>query len=292
MANTAQFFCIKTLTNLHVGSGDNNFGVVDNLVQRDVNTNLPTIHASSLKGALKEFFQANSSLSPADRDAFIAQVFGDVKSAGRWQFLSADLLSRPLRSDKAPYFNATSPAVLERLAKRLKDLGVTPPKGLEELAKLEVASGTPLVFKQNLDGAIIEELDWKAKYSTIDVTGLTSLLGERLVLVHSADFQTLDLPVIARNHLENGESQNLWYEEVVPYDSRFGWLLLADKEEKITDKKMAEKPEADQAMASQDTPAATGKTLWETFTKALAKPVQIGANASVGYGLCKLELQP
>jgi CRISPR-associated protein Cmr4 len=267
MANTAQFFCIKTLTNLHVGSGDNNFGVVDNLVQRDVNTCLPTIHASSLKGALKEFFKDYLKLSQeeAKDNPFLNQVFGNIKSAGQWAFLSADLLSRPLRSDKVPYLNATSPAVLARLAQRLKGLGVTPLKELEELAKLEVASGTPLVFKQNLDGAIIEELDWKAKYSLIDVTGLTSLLGERLVLVHSADFQALDLPVIARNHLENGESKNLWYEEVVPYDSRFGWLLLAD----VADQKN-----------------------WDIFIQGLRNPVQIGANASIGYGLCKLEHQP
>jgi CRISPR-associated protein Cmr4 len=42
-------YIIKTKTNLHVGSGDINFGIVDNEVQRDTITNLPVINASSLK---------------------------------------------------------------------------------------------------------------------------------------------------------------------------------------------------------------------------------------------------
>jgi CRISPR-associated protein Cmr4 len=45
---------INTLSNLHVGSGDINFNVIDNQVQRDPVTNLPNINSSSLKGAFRE----------------------------------------------------------------------------------------------------------------------------------------------------------------------------------------------------------------------------------------------
>jgi len=44
------------LTNLHVGSGDINYNIVDNEVERDPVTGLPMIHASGVKGALREYF--------------------------------------------------------------------------------------------------------------------------------------------------------------------------------------------------------------------------------------------
>ena len=56
MNYTKQCFKITAKTNMHVGSGDTNYGIIDKLVQRDVLSNLPMIHSSSLKGALREFF--------------------------------------------------------------------------------------------------------------------------------------------------------------------------------------------------------------------------------------------
>jgi len=53
-------FMIETVSNMHVGSGDSNFGVVDNLVQRDPATTYPYISSSSLKGALREHFESNN----------------------------------------------------------------------------------------------------------------------------------------------------------------------------------------------------------------------------------------
>jgi len=44
---------IECLTNLHVGSGDINYNVVDNEVEKDIN-GYPMIHSSGLKGALRE----------------------------------------------------------------------------------------------------------------------------------------------------------------------------------------------------------------------------------------------
>ncbi len=51
-----ELYTIETLSNLHVGAGDINFGVIDNQVQRDSVTNLPNINSSSLKGAFREHF--------------------------------------------------------------------------------------------------------------------------------------------------------------------------------------------------------------------------------------------
>jgi len=266
MGKINKIYAIKCLSNLHVGSGQTNFGVVDNLVQRDVNSNLPTIHGSSLKGALREFFcntfPEAEFMNEGNKWKF-QPVFGDQNNPGHWQFLSADLLSRPVRSNLSPYFNATSPTVLRNLVEKMKEFRITVPKELEDLAALEITQSRPLVFHQDFDNAIIEESDWLAR-STAQSRGLTlspmvlDLLGTNLLLMHPNDFHQLEFPVIARNQLDNGESKNLWYEEVVPYDSRFASFIIQSEECR------------------------------EEFDNGLEGFVQIGANASIGYGICKM----
>jgi len=56
-----ELYKITAMTNMHVGSGDMNFGVIDKLVQRDSLTGYPVIYSSSLKGALREFFKNETS---------------------------------------------------------------------------------------------------------------------------------------------------------------------------------------------------------------------------------------
>lgn len=63
---TNKLFHITAITNLHVGSGTENIGVVDNLIQRDVITKLPIIHSSSLKGALREHCNCNKDQNVID----------------------------------------------------------------------------------------------------------------------------------------------------------------------------------------------------------------------------------
>ena len=67
------------------------------------------------------------------------------------------------------------------------------------------------------------------------------------------------LPVIARNQLNNGISANLWYEEFVPRKTVFLTLISRECEED------------------------TG------FDKMLKEPFQMGANATVGYGLSVMQ---
>ena len=58
MANLiSKGFVLNFQTNLHAGSGDANYGIIDKLVQREPATNRPIIHSSSLKGALREYFE-------------------------------------------------------------------------------------------------------------------------------------------------------------------------------------------------------------------------------------------
>jgi CRISPR-associated protein Cmr4 len=71
------------------------------------------------------------------------------------------------------------------------------------------------------------------------------------------------LPTVARNYLDNGISQNLWYEEIVPRETRFYFFT---------------------SRPDKDDPLANGIN-----SKSISKLAQIGGNATVGFGLCKLE---
>ena len=103
-----ELYTIETLTNMHVGAGDINLGVIDNQVQRDAITELPNIHSSSLKGAFREHFDSKD-----NSKILVNYIFGSDNSstdtqAGAYNFFEAQLLTRPVRSDKRAYFNATS----------------------------------------------------------------------------------------------------------------------------------------------------------------------------------------
>lgn len=263
-----ELYSITTLSNLHVGSGDINFDVIDNQVQRDAITNLPNINSSSLKGAFREHFTQDGNESN-----MVKYVFGGANSendaqAGAYSFFEAHLLTRPVRSSVKPYFNVTSPSVLRNLLEQLEIFNIDFDAELKtELKKLSELNPTkPLIF-EDISNAILE--DEKAEYKNFDTSKLASFLGENLALFSDKDFTNLDLPVLARNALENGVSQNLWYEEVVPKQTRFTFIIA--KPTNIDPKDYDEKI----------------KGFENRFTNEGAL-VQIGANKSIGYGYSKI----
>ena len=263
-----ELYTITTLSNLHVGSGDINFDIIDNQVQRDAITTLPVINSSSLKGAFRE--------AAGPENQYTNYIFGpqngdnDSHQTGAFHFFEATLLSRPVRSNKKAYFNATSVGTIKSFLTLLEDFNLDFDENVKNalvvLSKEMVKSEEPLIF-ENINGVILE--DYEAKSSTVDVSALLDFLGADLALFNDEDFKTLELPVLARNYLVNGESKNLWYEEVVPKKSKFYFVIAkptnlddADKKENI------EKFEA-------------------RFDK--TNTVQFGANKSIGYGLSKVQ---
>jgi CRISPR-associated protein Cmr4 len=87
--------------------------------------------------------------------------------------------------------------------------------------------------------------------------------------MHLDDFATLckNLPTVARNALDNGISENLWYEELVPRETRFYATVEA----------LGSSTDAAVETAVEDLDgaitAANGR-----------RHVQLGANATVGNG--------
>lgn len=231
-------FRVRALTNLHPGAGDSFYGPVDKTVQRDPASERPVIHAHSLKGALREYFE--SALNHDENSEFIRHIFGapvkrnngDLK-AGDYRFFSADLLALPVPdtnpASNESYHLATDDAVWSGFLERIKLLGR---KDFAEVQALKSAFSTSLPRPFDTSKAV--------------------------------DFREVseELPVVARNQLDNGKSENLWYEELLPRETIFGFVV--------------------QACYSLE------ETLHrQTFIDGLdGKVIQVGANATVGYGYC------
>ncbi|MFR3330306.1 MAG: type III-B CRISPR module RAMP protein Cmr4 [Odoribacter splanchnicus] len=268
--NTVKMYIIDTLSNMHVGSGEVNYGVIDNLIQRDPVTHLPNINASGLKGALREAFKGES---------FVGDLFGsepkakdDAKKAGNARFFEANLLSLPVRSDKVPYLMATSIDIIQALKRNMEVFQCQ--GGKEIISEIDQflnginKKNLPLVFDQSLQGAYVEELTVRAHYDNINIpASIFNLLGKPLVILSHEQLFTLcddnHLPVLARNNLEDGRSTNLWYEQVLPRYTRLYFMFMEGKSD--------------------------AKNVTNFHEKLLSEVFQIGANASIGYGFCKIK---
>ena len=221
---------ITAKTNLHVGNENaSNYGIIDKAVQRDVLTGLPCINSSSLKGAVNEYC-AHKTKEKVD----LLKVFGSDKTdkskgsqKGSAIFFDAKLLYFPVQDEANLFHYATSDAVVAQLTDRLSVFGIS-----------------------------VDEADLRKKL----------VKGHEVEVMSSAYFGELckdeNLPVIARNVLDNGRSANLWYEQVIPAETVFYAVIQEEGEE---------------------------------LSKALdGEIVQIGANATIGYGYCrftKIELK-
>lgn len=214
---------ITAKTNLHVGNENTaGTGIIDKAVQRDALTGLPCINSSSLKGAINEWCTAVGKLSSQERkDIFGSDKNGSATDSqkGKTIFFDAKILYMPKQCDDVPYRLATRVEAVTEIIERAKMLG------------LDV---TENMLKKNVSALGFE------------------VLG-------CGDFYTLcddeHLPIIARNRLDNGTSENLWYEQVIPAETVFCAMI-------------------------QDIDG-------EPLNCLDGKYVQIGANATIGYGLCK-----
>ncbi|SEQ59910.1 type III-B CRISPR module RAMP protein Cmr4 [Neolewinella agarilytica] len=275
---TSHHYLIRALSNLHPGSGTNTFGNIDKVVQRDYASGLPTIHASSLKGALRELANYHHPPSVTKREgkpdkvtenAFIRHVFGSDNRRGQAAnlqqgshlFHDAQLLALPLRSSHQLFYLATTPVLLNAFL--VANEGCLSEQAQTQLAALAATStkkGEPVCLGGTEDIIYLEELRGRRKTPTPPVDALQALLGERIALLDVDDFANYcqQMPTLARNVLNNGISENLWYEEIVPRETRFYTRITNTR------------PDAEQRALA-------------TLLNDKAE-VQIGANATVGYG--------
>jgi CRISPR-associated protein Cmr4 len=264
-----KMYIITAKTHIHAGSGNSNAGVIDNLVQRDPADNLPCIYSSSLKGAFREYFEEGNIKDKSLADKIFGSGVnknntGDNKK-GSHIFHQASLLSIPVRSNVKPFFNAICPWVLNKFIDdaELFDISIKCIKEeIESIINAFNDDEQPLVIGNEISVLNIEDYS-SFKFIDKAIPNVKRIFGENLVLFSDEDFSDLcsdyNLPVIARNNLENGQSKNLWYEQIVPRQSRFYFFTVSDCQPDNFDSNVN------------------------------CKTVQIGANASIGYGVCFIE---
>ena len=219
-------FKITAKTNLHVGNeSGGDFTIIDKAIQRDPLTGLPCINSSSLKGAINEYCCKALNW----KEDVLIRVFGSDKGKrkndtqkGEAIFFDAKLLFLPRQNDSTLFHYVTSDKVIEMLNERVK------------------------LFVPGFSFAK------PASYNGREV----KTENDKFAALCSDD----NLPIIARNVLENGESKNLWYEQVLPAETVL-YTIIQEK----------------------------GEDLKNALTQE-GKLVQIGANATIGYGYCKFEL--
>lgn len=265
-------YTIRTITNLHMGDIGSAVNIIDKSVQKDAVTEYPTIYATSLKGALRNaaaLYNAalyNAAQIQNEEKINLQNVFGDTNADGAWKgkyrFNDAHLLFYPIRSDHRPYYLAVSPMLLEQALQIMEIAGNTDAittiekfKG-KETDKLYVSDENGEVLVGNISVGVNENAD-----AAKELLGLFNIENEP-GLLYLSDQEMSEhleqLPVIARNQLNNGISANLWYEEFVPRKTVFLTLISRECED-------------------------TG------FDKMLKEPFQMGANATVGYGLSVMQ---
>lgn len=227
---------ITAKTNLHVGNENtSNYGIIDKAIQRDPLTNVPCINSSSLKGAINEFCSQQDSekkdlvMAAGDR----CRIFGsDKRGKGNAQkgeaiFYDAKLLFLPIQTnDENLYKYITSNKVLDEFESRLKIFGIQFPKFPIDRQDLRT------VFSLNRDVDVNDDL-------------FASCCSDE------------ELPIIARNRLDDGTSSNLWYEQLLPSET----VLFT----------VTQEPQSVLCNAIEN------------------KIVQIGANATIGYGYCEFK---
>jgi len=288
--NTYYAYLIETLTNTHVGIGAEQVGIVDNLIQRDPVTRIPVFYSSSLKGALRDHLTTRK--NGAITDNLISGIFGKEydqaaktkderkTSPGNVIFFEARLLTLPLRSTRKVFYHCTCRAVLKDYCSALLQFFPGEKSDLEEIIKwLNNLSEIKnfIVF----DDADIQKLEIEDyQHQADEVKTLSKELSKifdrflkvpqsNLALFNDDIFRSIcdnGMPVIARNKLdEKGESENLFYDEILPRRSVLWFVLgLMDKIYQYD----YEKFEA---------------TILDTNI------VQFGGNYTIGYGFSKIE---
>ncbi len=263
-------YTIRTITNLHMGDIGSAVNIIDKSVQKDAVTEYPTIYATSLKGALRNA-AAPYNAAQSEEKINLKTVFGDTNADGAWKgkyrFNDAHLLFYPIRSDHRPYYLAVSPMLLEQ-ALQIMEIAGKMEKAIEIIEAFKEQRETDKLYVSGVTGdVLVGNIFVGVNENAEDVNAAKALLGLFNIknepgLLYLSDWEMSEhleqLPVIARNQLNNGISANLWYEEFVPRKTVFLTLISRECED-------------------------TG------FDKMLKEPFQMGANATVGYGLSVMQ---
>ncbi len=216
-----EFYKMKCITNLHMGTGEANYSIVDREVARDEVTGYPIIHSSGIKGALRMVY------SDACEKEKIKEIFGaeggiSEGGIGTHKFLDGLFISRPMRvykSSSFPFLPTVSIASVNQYLERLSAFGKNH-YGIEKIDDVDFGENA---FLTNIDEDVRVEGEPTGKLDGNALSRLEKLsdvIGEKFAVAKT--FDGYDLPVFARTRLKDGKAgMGLWYEEAVPHESVF-----------------------------------------------------------------------
>ena len=289
----AEMLVIKCITNLHIGTSGSAYGEIKNEVEKDAVLGTPVIPASGIKGALRDFWKVvnkeNKDNKVENKDNIVS-IFGseaeetdanEKGKKGNCRFVSGQLLFRAMRVSmgNCAYCLVTTPELIKMMLETIESFQIklsdNAEKKIEKLKTAFYGIGTEL---NKLSDQVTAGIVGKANDSIKEVEGyqikevetsknklykflLKLSEGVPVVIMKTEFFQMIDLPIVARNYLENGKSSNLWYEEFVPHQSYFYSVLLWEQED---------------------------KAILDFIDGICKQPVAFGGNNSVGYGYCKM----
>lgn len=289
---------IQALSPIHCGTGQAISGI-DLPIAREKPTGIPLIPGSSIKGVLRaqpggyELVDNKPRAREMHLTAFGPETEKASEFAGSVQFGDAHLLFLPIRSVRGTFAWVTSPYLLKRFARDLKESGRTwkIPSSSDLQEKQALVAGKRLLVKvQNEDRVVFEDFDFKANPSK-ELADLAQVFGERLfgkeakediqhfierVCIVNDDvlrvLSRVGMEIVARNRISNDtrtvEDGALWTEEALPVESILTGLLVVNPVKRDVS-------EADLL----------------AHVKGLSRGIiQLGGKATIGRGVCKLEV--
>jgi CRISPR-associated protein Cmr4 len=298
----ARLTLVHALAPLHAGTGQG-VGAIDLPIAREKATGLPFLPGSSLKGALRDVGGLDEGTHTL---LFGPRTENADKHAGSVQLSDQRLLLMPIRSLAGTFAWVTSPYVLRRFARDVRDTGVAegPPALVDVPAPAQgqpescaVAEGGTALAVPGAGLVVLEDLDLAPSPSAAvaawaewlgprlfpdgeeDAAPWRAALAARLCVVRDDLFSFLLLTateVFARVRLKDEEKTveqgGLWYEEALPAEAVLAGLAVAS-------------PAANPAGARLSVTQA-----FDALAALTARPVQLGGKATVGRGLCRVRL--
>jgi CRISPR-associated protein Cmr4 len=280
----ARLTFVHALSPLHAGTGQG-VGVIDLPIAREKATGLPFLPGSSLKGPLR-------SLCPAEERTQVfgpesTNIPGSENQASPAQFSDQRLLLMPIRSLAGTFAWVTSPYILQRFVRDMKEVfdtiqipsvpGITNEQCAvaKEVSKITIGTTGKTVYLEDLDLLVQVDQDitdwarWISQQVFPEDETWRTMLIERFCIVPDDIFNFLietATEITARIKLledsKTVQDGGLWYEEALPAETILSGVVLTN-------------------------PNASAK-VFEVLKKLTGKTVQFGGKATVGRGMCRV----
>ena len=298
---------LKAISGIHAGAGTD-LGLVDLPIQRERHTGLPKIESSGLKGCIRDAFEQIKGDLPSDD--FIDIAFGPEddgdKHAGSVAFTDARILLFPVRSAKGIFAYATCPYVLNRLKEDFALAGITVSDIVSIIINEMESNKTALVSSDRLvfpgtGKVVLEEFTFSvaksdnvAKFAEVIYNWMnldySQYIQNNLLILNDDDFMDFtknNTEIITRIRIDNDTGTvakgALFTEELLPAETVLYSLVMASRI--FIDKDAREASETVKNSASDE-----GKFLLDTLADKMPKYIQIGGDASIGKGLCRVNV--